>query len=321
MSAGAVVAISGGIGGTKLSLGLLRVLPPQKLSIIVNTGDDFEHLGLYISPDVDTTLYTLADLANPETGWGLRDETWTFMEAQARSGGETWFRLGDRDLELHAERTRRLKGGETLSTITADFAKRFGIAAHILPMSDDAVRTRVQVATHAGELAFQDYFVRQQCRPRVTGLRYAGAATAHLAPTAISALSDPDLAAIIICPSNPWLSIAPLLALPGMRELLRDSGAPVIAVSPLVGGHAVKGPTAKIMAELGLPVTPSQVVQHYTGWIDGFVLDSRDEEYADQIDMPVLITDTLMLSLADRERLARETLKFAATLTIKRTLA
>jgi LPPG:FO 2-phospho-L-lactate transferase len=299
---------------------LLRVLPPRTFSIIVNTGDDFEHLGLYISPDIDTTLYTLADMANPETGWGLRDETWDFMEALARSGGETWFKLGDRDLEVHTERTRRLKHGETLSAITADFAGRFGIAANILPMSDDAVRTRVRVAAPDGEVDFQDYFGRQQCRPRVTGLRYAGAATAHPAATVVTALTNPNLSAIIICPSNPWLSIDPLRALPGMRELLRAVGAPVIAVSPLVGGQAVKGPTAKIMAELGLPVTPLQVVQHYAGWIDGFVLDRRDEKYADQIDIPSLVADTLMQSLADRERLARETLKFAATLTKERTL-
>lgn len=312
MSARSVVALSGGVGGAKLSLGLLGILPPKALSIIVNTGDDFEHLGLHISPDIDTTLYTLADLVNPETGWGQRDETWHFMEEQARKGGETWFRLGDRDLQVHAERTARLQRGETLSAITADFARRFGIDAQILPMSDEAVRT--QVLTNQGELGFQDYFVRQQCRPAVTGLRYAGADAARPCAAAASALRRRDLAAVIICPSNPWLSIDPLRALPGMRELLRASGAPVIAVSPLVGGKAVKGPTAKIMSELGLKANPTEVVRHYAGWIDAFVIDKRDEQYAGDIGLPTLVTDTLMLSLADRQSLADETLHFAATL-------
>lgn len=312
MTAGTVVALSGGVGGAKLSLGLLGVLPPQALSIIVNTGDDFEHLGLHISPDIDTTLYTLAGLVNPETGWGQRDETWLFMEEQARSGGETWFKLGDRDRQVHAERTLRLQRGETLSGITRDFARRFGIAAQIIPMSDDAVRTRV--LTNEGELGFQEYFVRRQCRPSVSGLFFEGAATARPSADAVAALSARNLAAIIICPSNPWLSIDPLRALPGMRELLRASGAPVVAVSPLVGGKAVKGPTAKIMDELGLPVTPAAVARHYAGWIDGFVLDIRDEGCAEQIDIPTLSVDTLMQSLSDRQRLAAETLKFAASL-------
>ena len=312
MNRKSVVALSGGIGGAKLSLGLLHILPPRKLSVIVNTGDDFQHLGLYITPDIDTTLYTLAGLANPETGWGLRDETWSFMEAQRRRGGTTWFKLGDRDLEMHAERTWRLGCGETLSAVTSHFARSLGIDANILPMSDDTVRTRV--ATPEGELDFQDYFVRQQCRPQVTALHYAGAAAAQLSPAAVAALTSPDLAAIIICPSNPWLSIGPLLALPGMGELLQDSGAPVIAVSPLIGGCAVKGPTAKIMAELGLPVSAAQVAAHYANWIDGYVLDRRDAHDVDHIAVPTLITDTLMQTLADRQRLASESLAFAATL-------
>lgn len=315
MNAGPVVALSGGVGGAKLSLGLLRTLPRNTLSIVVNTGDDFEHLGLSISPDIDTTLYTLADRVNPETGWGQRDETWNFMAEQERVGGETWFRIGDRDRELHLERTRRLQAGETLTAITADLTCRFGIAARILPMSDAPVRTLV--ATAEGKLGFQDYFVRQQCRPGVTGLKYAGAATATPNPAVVAALTDPTLTAIIICPSNPWLSIAPLMALSGMRELLRSSAAPVIAVSPLVGGKAVKGPTAKIMAELGLPVSAPAIAQHYAGWIDGFVLDVRDAEFAGTIDVPTLVVDTLMQTLDDRERLARMTLEFAASLRLE----
>lgn len=312
MTAGTIAALSGGIGGAKLSLGLLSILPPRLLSVIVNTGDDFEHLGLHISPDIDTTLYTLSGLVNLETGWGQRDETWHFMEEQARSNGETWFRIGDRDRQVHVERSLRLQRGETLSDITLDFARRFGIAAHILPMSDDAVRTRV--LTDEGELGFQDYFVRRQCRPSVSGLFFERAAKARPSAGTVAALSATNLAAIIICPSNPWLSIDPLRAIPGMRELLRASGAPVVAVSPLIGGKAVKGPTAKIMNELGLPVTPAAVARHYAGWIDGFVLDVRDEEYAKQIDIPTISVDTMMRNLSDRKRLASETLQFAISL-------
>ena len=319
MNSGTVVALSGGIGGAKLSLGLLGILPQDSLSVIVNTGDDFEHLGLRISPDIDTTLYTLADMVNPETGWGKRDESWRYMEALAQQGGETWFRLGDRDLELHAERTRRLRDGESLSAITDDFARRFGIAARILPMSNEPVSTRV--VTDQGELGFQDYFVRHQCQPMVRVLRFSGAAAARPSPGVAAALSAPDLSAIVICPSNPWLSIDPLRAVSGMHELLRASGAPVIAVSPLIGGKAVKGPTAKIMTELGLPVTPAAVVRHYAGWIDGFVLDTRDKHYAAEIGIPTLLTDTLMQTLADRRRLAGETLEFAAVLVEKQVAA
>ncbi len=313
MNGGKVVALSGGVGGAKLSLGLLGVLPSAALTVVVNTGDDFEHLGLHISPDIDTALYTLSDRVNPETGWGQRDETWLFMECQALQGGETWFRLGDRDLELHRERTRRLQAGETLSAITADFARRFGIAADILPMTDDRVATCV--ATDQGELGFQDYFVRHQCRPAVRGLRFDGTAAARPAPGVRAALAAPDLDAVIVCPSNPWLSIDPLRALPGMRDLLRAAGAPVVAVSPLVGGRAVKGPTTKIMSELGLPANPAAVARHYAGWIDGFVLDERDAQCAGEIEVPLLITNTLMQTLEDRRRLAAATLDFAATLT------
>lgn len=319
MTSGTVVALSGGVGGAKLSLGLLGVLPANGLSVIVNTGDDFEHLGLRISPDIDTTLYTLADMVNPDTGWGQRDETWQFMEEQALQGGATWFKLGDRDLKIHAERTERLRNGQTLSAITADFARRFGIAANIIPMSEEIVSTCV--TTDQGELGFQEYFVRRQCEPAVHALSFAGAGNARPSPGAVAALNSDNLAAIIICPSNPWLSIDPLRALPRMRELLRASGAPVIAVSPLIGGKAVKGPTAKIMAELGLPVTPAAVARHYAGWIDGFVLDVRDQECANEIGVPTLITDTLMQSLADRQRLASATLEFAAALTAGRAAA
>jgi LPPG:FO 2-phospho-L-lactate transferase len=312
VSAAKVVAISGGIGGAKLALGLYRVLPAGTLSVIVNTGDDFEHLGLTICPDVDTTLYTLAGLANPELGWGRRDETWNFMETLGTLGGETWFRLGDADLALHVERTRRLSEGETLSAVIASVASALGIRASVLPMSDDPVRTRV--STSAGELAFQHYFVRLRCAPEVTSLHFAGAEAATAAPGALAALAAPGLEAVILCPSNPYLSVDPILAVPGMRAALRASGAPVIAVTPIVGGRAVKGPTAKIMQELRLAPSPLTIAGHYAGLIDGFVLDERDAGLAAQFALPVAVTNTVMVDLNDRERLAREVLALAARL-------
>ncbi len=312
MSASSVVALCGGIGGAKLALGLYRVLPPEHLTLIVNTGDDFDHLGLRICPDLDTTLYTLADLANPEAGWGRRDETWTFMKTLADLGGETWFRLGDADLALHVERTRRLQAGEPLSRIAADVAQRFRIHAAIVPMSDEAVRTRVH--TREGVLAFQEYFVRRRCEPAVTALEYAGAAAARIAPQALAALKAADVAAIILCPSNPYLSVDPILALPGMRAALKAAPAPVIAVTPLVAGKAIKGPTAKIMAELEVPLSSAAIARHYADFIDGFVLDRADATLVPAFSCSLLVADTLMVTLADRERLAREVLQFAATL-------
>ena len=310
MSTPKIAAITGGIGGAKLALGLYRVLPAHSLTLITNTGDDFEHLGLLICPDLDTTLYTLAGLANPELGWGRRDESWHFLETLESLGGQTWFRLGDRDLALHIERTRRLRAGESLSAVMASVAERLGVHASILPMSDDPVRTRV--ATSAGELAFQDYFVRLRCAPAVRSLSFAGAAAAAVAPGALAALAAEELAAIILCPSNPYLSVDPILAVPGMRAALRASGVPVIAVTPIVGGQALKGPTAKIMGELNLAPSPLTIARHYAGLIDGFVLDERDAALAPQFALPVHVTNTVMIDLCDRERLAREVLSFAA---------
>jgi LPPG:FO 2-phospho-L-lactate transferase len=304
-----VLALSGGVGGAKLALGLARVLPPGTLTVVANTGDDFEHLGLYIAPDLDTLTYVLAGLDNQETGWGRRDETWSFMAALAELGGATWFRLGDRDLAMHVERTRRLEAGETLSSITADVARRLGIATRILPMSDDAVRTRVQ--TRAGVLDFQHYFVGRQCLPQVTGFIFEGADTAAPHPDVVAALRHPGLRAVIICPSNPFISIDPILALPGLREALVAAAAPVIAVSPIIAGRAVKGPTAKMMAELGLAVEPGTVAAHYRGIIDGYVMDDADSQMAAMLDLPVETTRTLMQSLADREALGRAVLEFA----------
>ena len=225
-----VVALSGGIGGAKLVLGLSRVVPAADLIVVANTGDDFEHLGLAISPDLDTVMYVLAGLDDPQRGWGRRDETWTFMAALAALGGETWFQLGDGDLATHVERTRRRAAGETLSVVTADFCRRLGIATRVVPMSDDKVRTRLR--TSEGWLDFQDYFVHRRCAPTVMELAYDGAAAARAQADALAALRDPRLRAVVICPSNPFISIDPILAVPGMREAIANCAAPVVAVSP-----------------------------------------------------------------------------------------
>jgi LPPG:FO 2-phospho-L-lactate transferase len=306
---GFVLALSGGIGGAKLALGLYRTLPPGALTVVANTGDDFEHLGLSVSPDLDTLLYTLAGIDNPETGWGRRDETWTFMAALESLGGETWFKLGDGDLATHVERTRRLRGGETLSQIADDFRRRLGISARLLPMTDDPVRTRL--LTDAGWLDFQDYFVRRQCAPSVHEITFAGAAAACPHPAFLAALGGDDLRAVVICPSNPFISIDPILALPGVRDALRLCQAPVVAVSPIIGGKAVKGPTAKIMAELGLPVDMAAVARHYGDLLDGYVADAADSDAIGDPGVPVSLTQSLMHTLADREALARAVLMAA----------
>ena len=312
MTANQVVALSGGIGGAKLALGLAGALPAGTLTLIANNGDDFEHLGLTICPDLDTLLYTLAGLENPETGWGRRDETWTFMTALESLGGEDWFRLGDGDLAVHVERTRRLGDGQSLSAITAAFATRWGVATRILPMSDDPVRTLVE--TDEGTLSFQDYFVARQCRPKVAAVRFQGAGEASAQPKAIEALRAPQTAAIVICPSNPYLSVDPLLALPDLRAALAAAPAPVVAVTPIIGGAAVKGPTAKIMAELGQEVSPVTVARHYDGLIDGFVLDAADARLAREIAVPTLAAETLMTTAAEKQALAEKVLSFARSL-------
>jgi LPPG:FO 2-phospho-L-lactate transferase len=304
-----VVALSGGVGGAKLALGLSRVLPPDELLVVANTGDDFEHLGLTICPDIDTLTYVLAGLDNPVTGWGRRDETWSFMETIATLGGADWFRLGDRDLALHVERTRRLGAGETLSQITHDVCGRLGVRPRILPMSDDRVRTRVR--SESGWIDFQDYFVRQQCRPRVLELAFAGVADARAQPGVLAALAGGDVRAVVICPSNPFISIEPILAVPGLRAAIERCGAPVVAVSPIVGGRAVKGPTAKMMQELGLPVTSAAAAGRYGDLLDGYVVDAADAAGAEGIPAELHVAPTLMTTLDERETLARTVLDFA----------
>jgi LPPG:FO 2-phospho-L-lactate transferase len=314
MSAGAdnVIALCGGIGGAKLALGLYRVLDRGRLTVVVNTGDDFEHLGLTISPDVDTVLYTLGGLADPDRGWGRAKETWRFMDALRELGESDWFNLGDRDLAMHVLRTQWLRKGESLAAFTVQVAARFGIAAAIVPMTEAPVRTIL--ATDEGDLPFQHYFVRRRCEPIVRAVRFAGAEDSEPATGLLDALARP-LRAIVLCPSNPYLSIDPILAVPGLAAALAAASAPVIAVSPIVGGDAVKGPTAKMMRELGLPVTNQAIAAHYRGLIDALAIDTADAAERAKIDVPVLATNTLMRSIADRERLAREVLSFADALT------
>jgi LPPG:FO 2-phospho-L-lactate transferase len=306
---GSVLALSGGVGGAKLALGLYRTLPSDTLTVVANTGDDFEHLGLSVSPDLDTLLYTLSGQDNPELGWGRHDETWTFMAALEALGGETWFRVGDGDLATHIERTRRLKTGDRLSAIMDDFRRRLGIAARLLPMSDSPVRTRLR--TQEGWLDFQDYFVRLRCAPVIDKLEFAGAEDARPHPDVLAALADPRLRVVVICPSNPFISIDPILALPRIRAALRETRAPVIAVSPIIGGQAVKGPTAKMMAELGLPVDAATVARHYEEFLDLYIADEQDAAAVAGLKVPVMLAPTLMRSLDDREALARTVLAAA----------
>ena len=309
---GHVVALCGGVGGAKLAHGLALALPPDKLSVIVNTGDDFQHLGLHISPDLDSVMYALAGLSDPIRGWGRRDETWAFMEALEDLGAETWFRLGDRDLAVHVERTRRLAQGATLSEVTAHLCNALAIAVRVVPMSDDPVRTRVLTAD--GWLDFQEYFVRRQCAPAVRDFLFAGAETARAQPHALAALERRDLRAIVICPSNPFVSVAPILAVPGVARAIRECSAPVLAVTPIIGGQAIKGPAAKMMAELGLDVSGVAVARRYAGLIDGFVID-RVDPTPDAIEgITFFSAATLMNTVDDRLQLARAVLRAADSL-------
>ena len=307
-----IIALSGGVGGAKLALGLSRVLPPEDLLVVVNTGDDFEHLGLSISPDIDTVMYTLAGLANRELGWGRHDETWSFMETMEALGGETWFRLGDRDVALHVERTRRLRRGESLSAVTNALAAKMGIPQRIVPMSDDPIRTRL--LTGEGWLDFQEYFVHRRCEPVVSQLEFHGAATARPHPEFMAALADPRLQAVVICPSNPFISVEPILAIPGVRDAMANCAAPVIAVSPIIAGRAVKGPTAKMMTELGLDPSAGTVAQRYSDLLDGYVIDHADMSEVVSIDARVMLAQTLMTTIEDREALARTVLEAASVL-------
>lgn len=303
-----ITALAGGVGGAKLAHGLAQILPPEDLTIIVNTGDDFEHFGLYISPDLDTVCYTLAGLASPVTGWGRADESWRAMDELKRLGAPDWFNLGDRDLATHLERTRRLKEGQTLSQITRDFCAAWGVRHTVLPMSDDPIRTMVDTVEY-GELPFQEYFVKHRYEPRVRGFRFAGLEVARAAPGVREALQKAD--ALVICPSNPWVSIDPILAVLQRASIALPSLT--VAVSPIIGGRAIKGPAAKMFAELGIPPSPWAVAEHYRSLLTGLVIDTTDVDYTKEIErlgIRVYITNTLMTSLADRRRLAEDVLNF-----------
>ena len=301
-----ILALAGGVGGARLARGLAATLSSDDLAIVVNVGDDFEHLGLAISPDIDTVMYSLSGSANSDTGWGRADETWNFMQALSDLGGETWFRLGDKDLAVHVERTRRLRAGDALSAITADFCARLGIRHAVLPVTDAELRTRV--LTETAELAFQDYFVRQRCGPSVRGFRFAGAEAARPSVPLANLLASGEVEGVIICPSNPWLSIAPILSVSALHDFLLSRRVPVVAVSPIVGGAAIKGPAAKIMNELGLPVSALGVVRHYGSLVNGWVLDTVDAALEPDVEATgckVLVADTLMSSLAKAIHVAR----------------
>jgi LPPG:FO 2-phospho-L-lactate transferase len=306
---GMVIALCGGVGGAKLAHGLSCVLPSDELTVIVNTGDDFRHLGLAISPDLDSVIYALSGLSDPVRGWGRKEETWAFHQALGALGGETWFQLGDTDLAMHVLRTAALAQGQSLSEFTTGVCAALGIRHRVLPMSDVAVCT--QLLTDEGWLDFQEYFVHRQCRPRLQELRFSGAEQASPQPEALAALRGPDVRAIIICPSNPFVSIGPILALPALRAALKQSRAPVIAVTPIIGGQAIKGPAAKMLAELGQPVSPAAVARYYEGLIRIFISDASDPEIAGPPGVTMLRAQTLMRTLSDRADLARAILSIA----------
>lgn len=310
-----VVALCGGVGGAKLALGLQHLLG-EKLNVVVNMADDFTHLGMHVSPDLDTVLYTLGGLNDQQRGWGRADESWNFMAALAQVGGETWFSLGDRDLALHVERTRRRSRGERMTAIAGDVAARFGISAKILPVTDDDIRTMVVTPTE--ELAFQRYFVERRCEPVVKQIRFDGAASAQVTAQVRDALRPEGLELIVICPSNPYLSIDPILAVPGLADALRAAGVPIIGVSPILGGQAVKGPTRKIMDELGIPSTTAAIAAHYRGLIDGLIVDSADAAEAQGLDVAVHLAPTLMTGLDSKIELARQVVVFGERLSAAR---
>ncbi len=304
------LALAGGVGCAKLAEGLTRAIGAEQLAVIVNTADDFVLHGLHISPDIDTVLYTLAGLANPETGWGIAGDTWENFGMLERYGASPWFRLGDRDLATHLLRTQLISEGATLSEATNILARRLGVTTRILPMSDDPVHTLVD--TDKGALPFQEYFVREHWQPVVRALLYEGSAEAEPAATMLRRIETADT--IVICPSNPYLSIDPILSLRGVHDVLLNASAPIIAVTPIVAGEALKGPAAKLMRELGVEASAVEVARHYSDFINGFILDQRDADLRPRIEamgMGVLVTDTIMNNADDRARLACEIVAFA----------
>lgn len=306
-----IVALAGGVGGAKLAHGLYQTLPPDTLTVVVNTADDFDLFGLRICPDADTVMYTLAGIANPATGWGVVDDTMQTLAMLGRYGYDTWFRLGDSDFATHIARTEQLRAGRSLSEVTAGLASALGVRARLLPMSDAPVATLVE--TPAGQLHFQDYFVRRQHRDPVSGISLAGIEAATVPPVVADALQQAE--AIIFCPSNPIVSIGPILAVADMRARLEQAGAPKVAVSPIVGGKALRGPADQMLSGLGHDSSALGVARLYQGTLDGFVIDRQDAGQRAAIEalgMRVLVTDTVMGDAADRRRLAEEVLAFAS---------
>jgi LPPG:FO 2-phospho-L-lactate transferase len=304
-----ILAITGGVGGAKLALGLSKILTPDELLFLVNTGDDFQHLGLEISPDLDSLLYALSGKNNPELGWGRANETWACISELEELGADSWFRLGDRDLALHLVRTQMLNQGATLQNVADRLSESLGIDHRIAPMSNDKISTTVN--TPNGKLAFQEYFVREQCEPAVIDFDFEGIEKSTPNPVVMSWLDECD--GIIICPSNPYVSVDTILSVPKYRDAFQSK--PVIAVSPIVGGLAIKGPAAKMMTELGVPPTPIAVAKHYGSLLSGFVLDQTDHEQAKDIPIPSIVTQTIMLTLQDRIGLAEQCVRFLEELT------
>ena len=304
-----ILAITGGVGGAKLALGLSKILTPDELLFLVNTGDDFQHLGLEISPDLDSLLYALSGKNNPELGWGRANETWACISELEELGADSWFRLGDRDLALHLLRTQMLNQGATLQNVADRLSKSLGIDHRIAPMSNDKISTTVN--TPNGKLAFQEYFVREQCEPAVIDFDFEGIENSKPNPVVMSWLDECD--GIIICPSNPYVSVDTILSVPKYRDAFQSK--PVIAVSPIVGGLAIKGPAAKMMKELGVPPTPIAVAKHYGSLLSGFVLDQTDHEQAKDIPIPSIVTQTIMLTLQDRIALAEQCVRFLEEIT------
>jgi LPPG:FO 2-phospho-L-lactate transferase len=301
-----ILCLCGGVGGAKLALGFSKILTPEQLTIVVNTGDDFEHLGYFISPDIDTVIYTLAGISNKTQGWGLEGETWAFMAQQEKNNGETWFKLGDKDLLTHQLRKKLLAQNKTLSAATLELCKHYGVKHSVLPMSDHKVSTIIKTA-HS-ELPFQHYFVREQCKPVVSGFYFKGIESAGPSAGFLQALDASDLSAVVICPSNPFVSIDPILSLPGVKERLQSIKAPVLAISPIIGGQAIKGPTAKIMQELAIPLSSQAIAVHYRDVIDTLIIDNSDAEDVDAVEksgVHCVSTQTLMKTDKDKENLAR----------------
>ena len=306
-----ITALAGGVGGAKLADGLAQVLEPEELKIIVNIGDDFMHLGLKICPDLDTVCYTLAGMANPITGWGRADESFRVLSEITKLGGEDWFLIGDQDLSTHILRSFYLSQGLQLSDITQHFCEIWGIKSKILPASDDCIPTSV-ITTDGTELPFQEYFVRQKCQPAVSGFKFNDVENAKPALGVLESIEEADI--VVICPSNPWVSIYPILSIPGIKEAI--SRKTTIAVSPIIGGATIKGPAAKMYAELGIKPSAFAVAESYQGIIKGLVIDEMDINLKSQIDdrgIITLVTNIIMIDRQDRVRLAREIVDFCDT--------